>query len=88
MGLNTGCAGSVSSFVYVAPPDLLSVSDPHLRSENPNKKRLTLSSYPSTTSRAFPSRSLTHSSVIVAPNDTNLAVIEPSGARSVVTSNG
>lgn len=39
-------------------------------------------------SRAFPSRSFTHSSVIVAPNDTNFAVTDPSGAVSVVRSNG
>lgn len=39
-------------------------------------------------SRVFPSRSFTHSSVIVAPNDTNFAVTEPSGAVNVVRSNG
>lgn len=48
----------------------------------------TLSSYPRMMSRALPSLSFTHSSVIVAPKETNFAVIEPSGAAIVVTSNG
>ena len=39
-------------------------------------------------SLAFPSLSFTHSSVIVAPKETNFAVIDPSGAVSVVRSNG
>lgn len=39
-------------------------------------------------SRGFPNLSLTHSSVMVAPKDTNFAVIEPSGADMVVTSKG
>jgi uncharacterized membrane protein len=49
---------------------------------------LTGSSYPSTTSLAFPSLSLTQSSVSVAPMETNLAVIDPSGAFNSVTSKG
>lgn len=39
-------------------------------------------------SRGFPNLSFTQSSVIVAPKDTNFAVMEPSGAESVVTSKG
>ena len=39
-------------------------------------------------SLGLPSRSFTHSSVSVAPKETNFAVIDPSGALSVVTSKG
>ena len=38
MGLNTGRAGSVSSFVWNTP-DPLSVSDPHQSSENPSREQ-------------------------------------------------
>ena len=50
--------------------------------------RLTGSSYPRTTSLSFPSLSLTQSSASVAPIETNLAVMDPSGAFNSVTSNG